>query len=465
MPNAGYVPSLTSLKVESHKIWDQSIWESDQKPEPAHAQLKDLRDGGAPRCFFEPVSVMPPDRLKSDELYYPQSLQKPGDVQVDEERLAHVRRCERMMQDLACLKRDLYELDRPQFPEASSLTPSTSATSSQISLSLHPSREDLAFRFPPPPGLSACVEAKGTLVGMSRGNVPVPGYLRQHFRVEKDPSSRECGRSCDVEPSQQIKSMHDKPSFRQSGHEFNDEPPHRICGNCHTKSQFRTRVEDEPSTQEYRCRVNGERLQQINLLNRPVMPCAGAGKTATALRQQHFSPPDDGFARGLVSDSYFSAVEADVRRLSSQMARPFGRQSNGGHAPDREAISLRASSFEVSVEAHLPAHANWQEPLSSMVPVHGGSEQSLLQYPHVDPTADGSLLSTGGLRHDIGECKPCIFAYEGRCNKGTNCLFCHEQHDAERMREVPLSKKVRERIRRQRQNDIKMTSTQRVGWK
>merc|ERR1711974_521913 len=51
----------------------------------------------------------------------------------------------------------------------------------------------------------------------------------------------------------------------------------------------------------------------------------------------------------------------------------------------------------------------------------------------------------------LGRCRPCLFWYEGSCNKGPQCLFCHIPHDLDQVRHVRPSKKTRDRLQKHRE--------------
>ncbi|EER13769.1 hypothetical protein Pmar_PMAR000929, partial [Perkinsus marinus ATCC 50983] len=43
----------------------------------------------------------------------------------------------------------------------------------------------------------------------------------------------------------------------------------------------------------------------------------------------------------------------------------------------------------------------------------------------------GTVLSAGSIVHELGTCRPCVFAgnAERPCVYGMECLFCHFHHD------------------------------------
>lgn len=61
--------------------------------------------------------------------------------------------------------------------------------------------------------------------------------------------------------------------------------------------------------------------------------------------------------------------------------------------------------------------------------------------------------SMGSTRHPQGNCKPCLFWYQGLCHKGRRCLFCHIPHEMDEVKRVRPSKKTRNLLQQQRQKD------------
>ncbi|CAK0866709.1 unnamed protein product, partial [Prorocentrum cordatum] len=53
------------------------------------------------------------------------------------------------------------------------------------------------------------------------------------------------------------------------------------------------------------------------------------------------------------------------------------------------------------------------------------------------------MPSTGSLDHTHGSCKPCLFFAQAECRKGSDCTFCHFQHDSRDLKRVRPSKKTR----------------------
>ena len=62
-------------------------------------------------------------------------------------------------------------------------------------------------------------------------------------------------------------------------------------------------------------------------------------------------------------------------------------------------------------------------------------------------SAPGELTSIGSLKHDIGECSPCIFWFKGACVKAARCEFCHLRHKGQKNKRIRPSKKTRMQLR------------------
>lgn len=76
-------------------------------------------------------------------------------------------------------------------------------------------------------------------------------------------------------------------------------------------------------------------------------------------------------------------------------------------------------------------------------PVEAAAEASLLQGPDMAVAArtqpcalvDGLNLPTiGSARHNLGQCKPCAFAWTSGCGNGYACVFCHLCEPGEKKR-------------------------------
>jgi len=80
-------------------------------------------------------------------------------------------------------------------------------------------------------------------------------------------------------------------------------------------------------------------------------------------------------------------------------------------------------------------------------------EQFLPEGIRLSDIAAQGLPSIGSIWHRDGICKPCVFMYNGICLKGTRCQFCHLSHNAEQVRRVRPSKRTRNLLRQQHDDD------------
>lgn len=59
--------------------------------------------------------------------------------------------------------------------------------------------------------------------------------------------------------------------------------------------------------------------------------------------------------------------------------------------------------------------------------------------------------------HQLGLCKPCVFAYMGKCKKEDLCNFCHSSHSSEAFAQVPASRETRKAMRRRMNASITLS--------
>ncbi|KAF4742358.1 hypothetical protein FOZ63_015756 [Perkinsus olseni] len=68
----------------------------------------------------------------------------------------------------------------------------------------------------------------------------------------------------------------------------------------------------------------------------------------------------------------------------------------------------------------------------------------------------GKLLSAGSIVHELGTCRPCVFANnsERPCVYGVECLFCHFHHDIRKRSRMSRKQRQEARKMRETQNSI-----------
>lgn len=71
----------------------------------------------------------------------------------------------------------------------------------------------------------------------------------------------------------------------------------------------------------------------------------------------------------------------------------------------------------------------------------------------------GKQLSAGSIVHELGTCRPCVFANntERPCVFGVECLFCHYHHDIRKRSRMSRKQRVEARKMRETQNSIGCT--------
>jgi len=174
-------------------------------------------------------------------------------------------------------------------------------------------------------------------------------------------------------------------------------------------------------------------------------------------------PPPDTFARGSYDEMWRKAVGA--RDMADQQEGAQGLvtcQSGVGFDLDPLSRLLREEHCSMSED-----RAGCQDGRMALGQLLGDLDRARFQpQPRAENSINGharqfdsasvapesfeimprDVPSIGSAGHDLLDCKPCLFWYEGSCNKGRQCLFCHIPHDLDAVRRVRPSKQTRARL-------------------
>jgi len=77
-------------------------------------------------------------------------------------------------------------------------------------------------------------------------------------------------------------------------------------------------------------------------------------------------------------------------------------------------------------------------------------ERTTLAKPPSDserPSEELQYASIGSIKHNSGDCSPCLFWFRRSCAKGVHCDYCHFRHKGQRNKRIRPSKKTRMQMR------------------
>jgi len=134
---------------------------------------------------------------------------------------------------------------------------------------------------------------------------------------------------------------------------------------------------------------------------------------------------------------------------SFELALPMGNSVHGAanddygaHADDWFGSSIGDSACSPTVQDLIrQAHEETELPVHVLERLH---RKGMLQRIPVDH--EGRLTSVGTLKHADGQCKPCLFWFEGKCKRSVLCSYCHVVHRGQTRKRIRPSKRYREKM-------------------
>ncbi|KAF4748718.1 hypothetical protein FOZ62_030102 [Perkinsus olseni] len=208
----------------------------------------------------------------------------------------------------------------------------------------------------------------------------------------------------------------------------------------------------------------------------PAAPEVATGPTS--ILHQPFSGPPATIPEARPEYSSGSSVQSDENHLSSvvvggvpsdtimpegQSGSPFDTSVTGiapfdSGVPNDE--TKKVDEVVKNVDAPSAPHTGSNKRATgpthiSMKDLSEDDRDRLLSLIPRDPQT-GKLLSAGSIVHELGTCRPCVFANnsERPCVYGVECLFCHFHHDIRKRSRMSRKQRQEARKMRETQNSI-----------
>eukprot|EP00746_Dinoflagellata_sp_MGD_P020875 gnl/MRDRNA2_/MRDRNA2_14867_c0_seq1.p1 gnl/MRDRNA2_/MRDRNA2_14867_c0~~gnl/MRDRNA2_/MRDRNA2_14867_c0_seq1.p1 ORF type:complete len:217 (+),score=39.79 gnl/MRDRNA2_/MRDRNA2_14867_c0_seq1:91-741(+) len=110
-------------------------------------------------------------------------------------------------------------------------------------------------------------------------------------------------------------------------------------------------------------------------------------------------------------------------------------------APSSHSDSERSSCSRKSIVDQVFEELGEAVPVELLETIH---RNGLLS--KIPRDEDGRLTSIGSIEHDpesgVEYCKPCVFWFRTRCNKGIFCEYCHFRHVGQKAKRIRKSKRL-----------------------
>mmetsp|Transcript_39028 Transcript_39028/g.108568 ORF Transcript_39028/g.108568 Transcript_39028/m.108568 type:complete len:175 (-) Transcript_39028:119-643(-) len=139
------------------------------------------------------------------------------------------------------------------------------------------------------------------------------------------------------------------------------------------------------------------------------------------LQNISFSSSDQSSAASKKEVQKFWLVSGERSLGSQSSASSYATAQSPGDAEIQPAEATRGEPVTPYIsELH-------QELGVPIVELQGLDAQGVLR--QIPRDADGKLSSIGSIKHNTGECSPCLFLKRNCCSKGILCQYCHLRHD------------------------------------